>query len=228
MRCWAFPDPGAARSSTRWRLMGYRKADPVPDATCREHGAGVGGGGAGGRCAPSATPTPTRSTRPATTPSRRHPVHHPHRRSGGGCNGGQAVGAVDQHGDNRHPLARERQPDPPADAPQTGAHGDAGGGGLPEQPGPRSRRAGASWSRAAPAKDMVLVEDAPEKEVHREKLNDDRGGPRSRRRADRGHRSVVGSPVAAQRRPHWFHQLAGPSLYRNDQRREPLITRKER
>ena len=49
---------------------------------------------------------------------------------------GAEVGAVGQHRDHRHPLARQGRPHPPADAPPKGPHGDAGGGGLPRQPLP--------------------------------------------------------------------------------------------
>ncbi len=74
-----------------------------------------------------------------------------------------------QHGDHRHPLARQGHSNPPADAPATGTHGDAGGGGLPghlclEAEGRRILVKGRT------SKEMVMVEDSPEKEVHREKL----------------------------------------------------------
>ena len=79
MHCWAFPDP-EREVFDQVVLMGYRKADPVPDAAAEsmvlEWAVGE--------------PEPLRSQRytdysPATTPKRRRPVHHPHRRSGGGC-----------------------------------------------------------------------------------------------------------------------------------------------
>ena len=110
--------------------MGYRKADPVPDAPAESMVAGVGGGGAGAAALPSHTPTT-----PGDHAQRGHPVHHPHRRSRRGRRR-PAVGAVGQHGDHRHPLARQGHPHPPADAPPKGPHGDAGGGGLPRQPLP--------------------------------------------------------------------------------------------
>ena len=52
MRCWAFPDP-ERQVFDQVVLMGYRKADPVPDAHAEGHGAGVGGGGAGAAALPS-------------------------------------------------------------------------------------------------------------------------------------------------------------------------------
>ena len=145
--------------------MAYRKADPVPDA----HGESMVLEWAVGEPEPM-RPEQYPPFTPKTTPSGDilfttrtvDPV--------AAAAEAQAVGAVDEHGDNRHPLARQGRPHPPADAPAQGTHGDAGGGGLPGQPLPGGRRVGASWSRAAPAKEMVMVEDSPEKEVHREKL----------------------------------------------------------
>ena len=124
MRCWAFPHP-EREVFDQVALMGYRKADPVPDAQGERKVLEWAVG----------EPEPMRpETYPPFTPQdhaeRGHPVHHPHRRSRRGCGGGQAVGAVDQHGHSRHPLARQGHPHPPADAPQTGAHGDAGGVGA--------------------------------------------------------------------------------------------------
>ena len=145
--------------------MAYRKANPVPDA----HAESMVLEWAAGEPEPM-RPDPYPPFTAEDHAERRHPVHHPNRRSRRGCCRGEAVGAVDQHGDNRHPLARQGHPHPPADAPTKGTHGDAGGGGLPRQPLPGGRRHGASWSRAAPCKEMVMVEDSPEKEVHREKL----------------------------------------------------------
>ena len=137
MQCWAFPDP-ERQVFDQVALMGYRKADPVPDANAEsmvlEWAVGE--------------PEPLRSQRysygefrPGHRAQRRHPVHHPHRRSRRRGDGGPAIGAVGQHGHHRHPLARRGQPHPPADASQTGAHGDAGGGGVPRQPRPRRGRA---------------------------------------------------------------------------------------
>ena len=144
MRCWAFPHP-EREVFDQVVLMGYRKADPVPDA----HGESMALEWAVGE------PEPMRSEHyppftPKTTPSGDilfttrtvDPV--------AAAAEAQAVGAVDEHGDNRHPLARQGHPHPPADAPAQGTHGDAGGGGLPWTTSAWRRRGGASWSRAAP------------------------------------------------------------------------------
>ena len=130
MRCWAFPHP-EREVFDQVVLMGYRKADPVPDA----HGESMVLEWAVGEPEPM-RPEQYPAIHAEDHAQRRHPVHHPHRRSRRGCCRGAAVGAVDEHGDNRHPLARQGQPHPPADAPATGTHGDAGGGGLPRQPLP--------------------------------------------------------------------------------------------
>ncbi len=136
MRCWAFPDQ-EREVFDQVVLMGYRKADPVPGRPRGAHGAGVGGGGAGAAALP-----PLHGLQPGDHARRGHPLHHPHRRSRRGRCRGAVVGAVGQHGDHRLPLARRGHPHPPADAPQKGHHGDAGGGaGFLQQPRPRSRRA---------------------------------------------------------------------------------------
>ena len=188
MRCWAFPDP-EREVFDQVVLMGYRKADPVPDATAEsmvlEWAVGE--------------PEPLRSQRnsysypeysPATTPSGDvlfttrtvDPVAAAAeaRRSG--------LWASTEITDSLWPA--KRQPHPPAHAPQTGAHGDAGGGGLPRQPGARSRR------QAHPGQGPHLEgygagggrpgEGGPPREA-----DDDRGGPRPRRRTDRGHRRLA-------------------------------------
>ena len=135
MRCWAFPDP-ERQVFDQVVLMGYRKADPVPDAHAErmvmEWAVGE--------------PEPLRSHpytdySPETTPSGDILFTIRHRRSRRRRCRGAALGAVGQHGDHRHPLARQGQPQPSADAPAPGAHGDAGGGGLPGQPLPGGRRA---------------------------------------------------------------------------------------
>ncbi len=138
LQCWAFPDP-EREVFDQVVLMGYRKEDPVPDAAAEsmvlEWSVGE--------------PEPLRSRRdsysypeytPATSPlgdvlfttRTVDPV--------AAATEARRSGAVDEHGHHGHPLARRRRPHPPADAPQTGAHSDAGGGGLPQQPGTRGRR----------------------------------------------------------------------------------------
>ena len=106
--------------------MGYRKADPVPDA----HGESMVLEWAVGELEPMRSEHYPPFT-PKTTPSGDVLFTTRHRRSRRGCCRGQAVGAVDEHGDNRHPLARQGHPHPPADAPAKGPHGDGDGGGLP-------------------------------------------------------------------------------------------------
>ena len=101
MQCWAFPDP-ERQVFDQVVLFGYRKADPVPDARRREQGAGVGGGRAG-----AAAPPLLHRVHPIDGADRRHPVRHPDRRPGRGRRRGAAVGAVGQHGDHRHALARQ-------------------------------------------------------------------------------------------------------------------------
>ena len=190
MRCWAFPDP-EREVFDQVVLMAYRKADPVPDA----HAEGmalewaVGGAGADAlRTLPS--------VHAEDHAERRHPVHHPHRRSRRGCCRGQAVGAVDEHGDNRHPLARQGHPHPPADAPQAGTHGDAGGGG-PAHPGQGPHQQGDGHGGRQPG------EGGPPGEAQ-----DHRGRPGPQRRRDHRHRSIDGSP------PIEPHHEAPSSLYR--------------
>ena len=143
MRCWAFPDP-EREVFDQVVLMGYRKADPVPDATAEsmvlEWAVGE--------------PEPLRSESypeysPTTTPA--GDILFTTRTVDPVAAAAEArrSGLWDQHGDHRHPLAREGHPHPSADAPQAGPHGDAGVGGLPGQPRPRGRRAAHPWSRAA-------------------------------------------------------------------------------
>ena len=152
LRCWAFPDP-EREVFDQVVLLGYRKADPIPDASAEEtvnrwsEGDPVSSTG-------QALDQAGRGALPLLQgqgdPCGRHPVHHPHRRSRRGCDGSQADGAVGQRGDNRLALAREGQPHPPADAPQTGATWRcwwrrASSTTWCWRPG-----SGASWSRAGP------------------------------------------------------------------------------
>ena len=168
MRCWAFPDP-EREVFDQVVLMGYRKADPVPDA----HAEGMVLEWAVGE------PEPLRSQRnsysytdysPATTPSGDilfttrtvDPVAAAGR--------GQAVGAVGQHGDHRHALARPNDNRTRPLMPLRRGHMAmlVAAGFLDnlvlEAAGRRILVKGRT------SKEMVMVEDAPEKEVHREKL----------------------------------------------------------
>ena len=101
------PRPGNARCSTKLCCFGYRKADPIPDASAEE----TVNRWSGGR-----PRTAGRGALPLLQgkgdPGWRHPVHHPDRRSRRCGYGGQADGAVGQRGDNRLPLARKGQPHP--------------------------------------------------------------------------------------------------------------------
>ena len=64
------------------------------------------------------------------------------------------------------------------------------------------------------SKEMVIVEDSPEKEVHREKLKDHGGRPGPARRRDHRHRSIDGSPQEPRHKapPSLYRETAGPSL----------------
>ena len=164
MRCWAFPDP-ERQVFDQVVLMGYRKADPVPDA----HAEGMALEWAVGEPEPLRS-HPYTDYSPETTPSRGHTVHHPHRRSRRGRCRGAEVGAVGQHRDHRHPLARPGQPQPSADAPAEGGTWRCWWRRASWTTSAWRRRASASWSKGRTSKEMVMVEDSPEKEVHREKL----------------------------------------------------------
>ena len=138
MRCWAFPDP-EREAFDQVMLFGYRKTDPVPDAAAEgmvlEWAVGE----------PELLRSyPYPEYNPATTP--KGDILFTTRTVDPVVAAGEArrSGAVGEHRDHRHAVARERPPHPPADAPQTGAHGDAGGGGVPQQPG-----AGGRWPAPA-------------------------------------------------------------------------------
>ena len=173
LRCWAFPRP-EREVFDQVVLMGYRKPDPVPDAYAEDRV----------RRWAEGEPPPLRSHTYAefSTPTTQGgDILFATRtdRSGCGGGGGPAVGAVDQHGDNRHPLARKGQPHPPADATATWAYGDAGGGRFPRQPLPRGRRA------THPGKGTHLEGDGPGGRHAREggpsrAAQDHRGGHRPR------------------------------------------------
>ena len=166
MRCWAFPDP-EREVFDQVVLMGYRKADPTPDATAEETVMRWSDGDLdrlGGIRYPffTAPSTPSGDVLFATRTVDPVAAAAEARRSG--------LWASTEITDSLWPANDNRtRPLMPL---QTGAHGDAGGGGLPRQPGASKATTGASWSRAVPAKEMVMVEETPsEKEVHREKLN---------------------------------------------------------
>ena len=83
MRCWAFPDP-EREVFDQVALMGYRKADPVPDATAESMVLEW----AVGEPEPAALPAQLlllHGVQPGHHAERRHPVHHPHRRSRRRC-----------------------------------------------------------------------------------------------------------------------------------------------
>ena len=162
-------------------------------------------------------PVLLRGVQPGHVAQRRHPVHHPHRRSRRRGDGGPAVGAVDEHGHHRHPLARRGRPHPPADAPQKGPHSDAGGGGVPQQP--RSRRGRQRiLVKGRTSKEMELVEDSPGEGGPPREAQDDGSGPRPERRRDRGHRRLAPTPPntprykerrrRCRRRPSWCSKPA--------------------
>ena len=205
MRCWAFPHP-EREVFDQVVLMGYRKADPVPDAHARADGAGVGGGGAG---ADALRTVP--AVHAEDHAQRRHPVRHPHRRSRRCCGRGEAVGAVDEHGDNRHPLARQGRPHPSSDAPAKGPHGDACGGGLPGQPLP------GGGGQAHPGQGPDLEGDGhgggqPGEGGPPGEAQDHRGRPGPQRRRDHRHRSIDGSPQEPRHKapPSLYRETAGP------------------
>ena len=144
MRCWAFPDP-EREVFDQVVLMGYRKTDPVPDALAesrvlewavgepeplRSH--------AYTEFTPSTTPVgdilfTTRTVDPVAAAAEA-------RRSG----------ALGQHGDHRHPVARQGHPHPPADAPAEGASWRCWWRRASSTTWCSKPTTGASWSRAAP------------------------------------------------------------------------------
>ena len=164
LRCWAFPDP-EREVFDQVVLLGYRKADPIPDASAEET---INRWSEGDLDRLGRIRYPFFKAK--ATPAGDILFTTPHRRSRRCGDGGQADGAVGQRGDNRLAVARKGQPHPAPDAPSQGPHGDAGGGGLSSTTSCSNPRTGASWSRAGPSKEMVQVEDTPEKEVYRERL----------------------------------------------------------
>ena len=213
MRCWAFPDP-EREVFDQVVLMGYRKADPVPDATAEsmvlEWAVGE--------------PEPLRSQRNSYS----HPEYTP---------------ATTPSGDV---LFTTRTVDPAAAAAEARRSGLWASTEITDSLWPASdsrtrplmplKRGHMAMLVAAgfldnlvlegddrrilvkgrTSKEMVMVEDAPEKEVHREKLTTtvvalDLETDRSRTSPPRWL-----SPEAAPTRPRWFIRPAGPSLVWND------------
>ena len=183
MRCWAFPDP-ERQVFDQVALLAYRKADPVPDSHAERMALEWAVG----------EPEPLRSRpytdySPETTPAGDilfttrtvDPVvaAAEARRSGLWA----SAGITDS-------LARQGQPDPPADAPAKRPHGDAGVGGFPGQPRPRSGRA------AHPGQGKDLEGDGhggglPGEGDPPGEDQDHRGRPGPRRRPDRRHRRLA-------------------------------------
>ena len=207
MRCWAFPHP-EREVFDQVVLMGYRKADPIPDA----HGESMALEWAVGE------PEPMHSEHyppftPKTTPSGDilfttrtvDPVAAAAeaRRSG--------LWASTEITDTLWP-ARDT-PHPAADAPAKGTHGDAGGGGLPRQPLPRIGRA------AHPGQGPHLQGDGhgggqPGEGGPPGEAEDHRGRPRPARRRDHRHRSIrrLTSPSRTTRPRHPSTGNRGASL----------------
>ena len=186
MRCWAFPDP-ERQVFDQVALFAYRKADPVPDAHAERMALEWAVG----------EPEPLRAERyteysPTTTPAGDilfttrtvDPVAAASeaRRSG--------LWASTEITDTLWPV--EGHPHPAADAPQKGPHGDAGVGGLPGQPRPRSGRA------AHPGQGEDLEGDGhggglPGEGGPPGEDQDHRRRPGPARRRDHRHRSIDGS-----------------------------------
>ena len=83
MRCWAFPDP-EREVFDQVVADGVQEGRPRSRRHSREHGAGVGGGGAGAAALPAQLLL-LHGVQPGHHAERRHPVHHPHRRSRRRC-----------------------------------------------------------------------------------------------------------------------------------------------
>ena len=143
MRCWAFPDP-EREVFDQVVLMAYRKADPTPRRPRPSGGCWSGRWESRSRCAP--------------TPTRRSPRRP--RRTVTSCFATRTVDPVAAAAEARRSglwtsteitdtlwPARDNRTRPLM-PPSQGTHGDAGGGGLPRQPGAGGRGTGASWSRA--------------------------------------------------------------------------------
>ena len=134
LRCWAFPRP-EREAYDQVVLMGYRKADPSPNAYAegrvREWAYGEPEGLSPHDYpvySPSITPAgdilfATRTVDPVAA-----------------AREARTSGLWASRGSNRRPLARRGQPHPPPDAPAQGTHGHAGGCGVPGQPGAGGRR----------------------------------------------------------------------------------------
>ena len=179
--------------------MAYRKADPVPDA----HAESMVLEWAVGEPEPMRPATLLLpGVHPETTPERGHPVHHPHRRSRRGCCRGAAVGAVGQHGDHRHPLARQGHPHPPADAPANGGTWRCWWRRASSTTSAWRRRGRRILVKGRTSKEMVMVEDSPGEGGPPGEAQDHRGrpGPARRTRSPTSpHRRLT--PRAAPRGP---------------------------
>ena len=212
LQCWAFPDP-EREVFDQVVLFGYRKTDPVPDA----HAEGMVMEWSVGQ------PEPLRSARhtefsPATAPSGDILFTTRTVDPAAAAAEAQAVGTVDEHGHHRLPLARRGRPHPPADAPQTGPHSHAGGGGLPQQPGARSR----GQAHAGQGQDLegdgagggLSGKGGPPRAAQHHGRS-----PRPRQRRDRRHRSIAG-PLhrAAVTRPRrsLYREPAGSRIVRTE------------
>ena len=164
MRCWAFPDP-EREVFDQIVLMGYRKADPVPDAHAERHGAGVGGGGAGAAALPSLHGLqPGDHAQPGTycsPPAPSIPSRPLRRRGGLGC--GPARRSPTASGPPGTARTRPLMPLRRGHMAMLVAAGFLDNLCL-EADGRRILVKGRT------SKEMVMVEDSPEKEVHREKL----------------------------------------------------------
>ena len=169
MRCWAFPAPGAGGLRPGCALIGYRKKDPVPDAAAESMVVEWSYG----------EPEPLGSRRdpysygeytPATTPTGRHPVHHPDRRPGRrGRTEARRSGlwASTEITDTLWPATDTRtRPLMPLRRGHLAMLVAAGflDNLVLEGDGRRILVKGRT------SKEMVMVEDSPQKEVHRERL----------------------------------------------------------
>ena len=194
LRCWAFPDP-EREVFDQVALLGYRKADPTPDAQAEETVNRWSEGDLDrlGRVRYPffrATATPvgdilftTRTVDPVAAAAEA-------RRSG--------LWANTEITDSLWP-ARDNRTRPLMPL-QTGAHGDAGGGGLPRQPGAGGR------GQAHPGQGPHLEGDGAGGGQPREggpprAAQDHRGRPRPGGRRDRRHRGIDGSPQEPRTRP---------------------------
>ena len=205
MRCWAFPHP-EREVFDQVVLMGYRKADPVPDA----HGESMVLEWAVGEPEPM-RPEHYPPFTPKTTPS--GDILFTTRTVDPVAAAAEArrSGLWTSTEITRHPLARQGHPHPPADAPAKGTHGDAGGGGLPRQPLP------GGGGPAHPGQGRHQQGDGHGGGQPREggppgEAQDHGGRPGPQRRRDHRHRSIDGSPQEPRHKapPSLYRETAGP------------------